>query len=240
MYRVVKELGRGTYGIIYLIEKTLPNSAVQQFAFKTGGQFDIRKEYAVTKKVSGQPGIIQTFGTKQIPEIDPNVGILLEYNPLNWDLQSYYHAHPITYQKFKSIFTQFIDILEVLKVNEVSHGDIKATNTLYNEETGKIKLIDFGGGCFRGGIDCATVPTFPSPKIESYNNGDRKTRRTWQDILDNDVYGVIFTMKNMAKDLGWRYSGCIRFCRMLLRNYNRMTLNELRFLVEQADLRYDP
>lgn len=71
----------------------------------------------------------------------------------------------------KSIVVQLLDILMVSHMMGVVHGDIKLENVVYNKDTGKVTLIDWGFAYFKDNAPTAMGGSVPytAPELFEYN-----------------------------------------------------------------------
>lgn len=141
IFDYIKELGKGSYGIVKLLKYKQNN---ELFALKITHKMLNINEYNLHLKVSQHPNIVQVYN--YFSHNDMNiVGFLMEYVP-NGDLFKLVRKkRKLSEPDARLIFMQLISALDHCHQNNICHRDIKLENILVNEHI--IKLTDFGYAC---------------------------------------------------------------------------------------------
>ncbi len=142
-YNLDNELCRSSKSIIYnasrqsdnekVVIKTLLNtkpSSIELAKFKY--------EFKILDKFSTN-GIIKNYG---IEKSKNGYAIIMEYGGL--PLYEFNRHGDILLDQFYSIAIQIVESLSKVHEKSVIHKDLNPSNILYNEETGKVSIIDFG------------------------------------------------------------------------------------------------
>ncbi|CAD8092016.1 unnamed protein product [Paramecium primaurelia] len=143
-YKVVRELGRGGYGVVY-----------KGYAYHNG-QEDKTKKYAIKVNFStvspelifAEIGFLKLVqGKENLPQL---VNLFLT-NQKIYIVTEYFSFDPfITFfstfnmQQIKDYLRELLKALLVLKQNGIYHRDVKPGNFLYNPKIKKGILIDYG------------------------------------------------------------------------------------------------
>ena len=150
-YRVLKLLGKGGMGSVFLLE----NAEGGQVAAKildpaTAGDHESRKRFLREAELAigvQHPNLVETYDVGE----DPETGfcyILMEYAP-NGSLADRIKAGPLSVHDAIGITYQIASVLELARQKGIVHRDIKPGNILFGAD-GKAKLADLG--IARGGI----------------------------------------------------------------------------------------
>lgn len=141
---MIKELGQGAYGIVYLVHE---NSSQNLFAMKTfphDNKSRILKEYKLMTTLK-HPNIVTCYDLK---DFKGNGAIILEFCEMG-DLKSYWKSKdPKVHEKEISMYCgQILDGLVYLHSEGILHMDLKSENILLTK--GKLKktiakIADFG------------------------------------------------------------------------------------------------
>lgn len=141
IFDYIKELGKGSYGIVKLIryKKTEQLLALKIISKKVNvNEFDLHSQ------VSEHPNIIQVYDYYNHDNMKI-AGFLMEFAP-NGDLFRLLRRNKrLSGPDARLIFMQLISAVDHCHKKNISHRDIKLENILVNEHI--IKLTDFGYAC---------------------------------------------------------------------------------------------
>lgn len=161
MMKLIKCIGSGSYGKVYLYEKSGKYYAVKQYSAnidKHGISDDALKDYVIYN------------ATNDISVSE----IFIENNLFNMVMSYYgknlYDVKPITNDTtLKTIFYSVITQLKYLHRNGIVHRDIKPQNILYNDGVYGI-LIDYGISSFSKKNHSRNVytPWYRPPEVANY------------------------------------------------------------------------
>lgn len=206
MYNVVKYLGSGTVGKVYLIESFIfTNNQKQKYVIKianTNCNSDLKIEFKFHKKYFKKYNITHAsqplmFG--KITKTDTNV---LVYNYLgDYNLETLKkNNYIISFTNVQLITRQLIEQILLFNNNNIIHCDLKPPNIVINTDTLIVTIIDFGLAAL------ISMPTFiystcyiVSPEslltTEKYSNCliDLETI----DISKHDNYGLFSIIINL-------------------------------------------
>ena len=145
-YRIVRELGRGGMGAVYLAERA-------------DGAFQKRVAIKILKRGTDTDEVLRRFrGERQILARlnHPSIGSLLDGGETDDGLPffvmeyvdgkpitTYAHEHQLTISQRLSLFRVVCSAIGYAHQNLVIHRDLKPTNVLVTNE-GDVKLLDFG------------------------------------------------------------------------------------------------
>jgi len=153
-YNTIKELGQGTYGVVYqaIDKQTNEIVAIKKIKqtkeeAKYGLSTTILREINLFKETKSHQNIVSLhhyFFTKRDSGKIDSVYLVMDFVQMN--LRQYIEGtttliHPDTVKK---IMRQVIDAVDYLHTNLILHRDIKPDNILIDPISNDIKLIDFG------------------------------------------------------------------------------------------------
>ncbi|WP_372369931.1 protein kinase [Candidatus Uabimicrobium sp. HlEnr_7] len=138
-YTIIKELGRGGMGVVYLAHN---NSLMRDVAIKfvldsTTSKRFLREAKAIASL--SHPHIIKIHS---LDFEDDKPYIEMEYIP-GCDLKEYLQAHSCTFKQKASLLLPIVEAVAYAHRKNIIHRDIKPSNILLNEE-GHPYLMDFG------------------------------------------------------------------------------------------------
>ena len=164
-YKIVKQLGAGAYGIIYLAEDVQEGQLVAikrqkagQFNARDGVSLPLIREIRVLKELSYHENMVQLIDVFTLRDKTPC--IVLEYLKRG-SLQDYLapnraqgpsvegqqkaRSEPVVLgpAHIKNLARQILAGVHFLHTNYVMHRDLKPDNMMIGED-GCLKLIDFG------------------------------------------------------------------------------------------------
>ncbi|KZZ77383.1 hypothetical protein A3767_02115 [Oleiphilus sp. HI0133] len=148
-YQMIRELGRGAMGVVYLGEdpriarkvaiKTLPYSQFPQDQLQ-----ELRERFCREAKAAGRlshPNIVTVYDVGEERE--------LAYIAMDYVDGAALDAHCrqdklLPVDTVYSIVLQVAEALSYAHQNQIIHRDIKPSNLLYNADTNQVKVSDFG------------------------------------------------------------------------------------------------
>lgn len=190
-------LGSGSYGKVvkaYDLENNYATAAckiVVKSKISKSAASDLRREAEIMSKL-------------QHPNIMPLLDCAEDYNHIylfmelfETDLLNFVQKRgPLPEANARVVFRQLVDAIRFMHHNNIVHGDLKLENILYDPETGRVCLIDFGFSKHaQPGTLCATnitaSPGYVAPEIM------RKNENEPYDPFPGDVYSlgvILFSM----------------------------------------------
>ncbi len=182
-----KELGSGRFGKVYLVEQDIDNKRTCYFALKTA-QGDSREEkeanlaklkheVEVLEVLGVHPNIVECGG---FAKVDQEEGVLFgliqgpDLSGLNNKLCEQFEKGDITLHELSDTLAfleqQKLDAMLYLQEANRIHGDLKASNFMWDSESKLLKLIDFGqsASCAGDGrVVCGHEDYTPPEAIDS-------------------------------------------------------------------------
>ena len=144
-YQIIKLLGKGSFGKVYLGLQKLTNrlvaiKSIKKSAFKDEKKKKILSEMKILKNVLGHPNIIKLL---EVFENEKYVFFVMEYAS-NGDLLDYLKKKIILSENdSKYLFFQICSGLKFIHKKHIIHRDIKLDNILLDNNY-KCKICDFG------------------------------------------------------------------------------------------------
>lgn len=155
-YRVLqhKKLGAGGFGEVYcgvrlpdlhpVAVKYIRRSKVAEWTLY-GGR-NIPMEIALMLRIGTHPNIATLYDWV---EVKSHYILIMEKPRHCIDLFDYITSEVVLSEsRARVFFSQVMDAIEFCHANGIVHRDIKDENLVLCKETGLLKLIDFGGGCW--------------------------------------------------------------------------------------------
>lgn len=144
-FRLVRQIGRGGMGVVYLAERR--NDFAQQVAIKIMPRFAIddlsRERFALERRILAQlrhPNICTIVDGGELADGTP--WLAMEYVP-GESLCTWCARNQSGLRERIALFLQLCDAVQYAHRNLVIHRDLKDSNVLVDEQGG-LKLLDFG------------------------------------------------------------------------------------------------
>lgn len=144
-FRLVRQIGRGGMGVVYLAERR--SGFEQQVAIKIMPRFATdgpgRERFAQERRILAQlrhPNICSILDGGELPDGTP--WLAMEYVP-GEPLCAWCERRNTGLRERVALFLQLCEAVQVAHRNLVIHRDLKDNNVLV-DETGHLKLLDFG------------------------------------------------------------------------------------------------
>ena len=145
-YKIIKEIGAGGMGSVYLAEHTLIKRKVaikslKQDLIKNEQLRERFKKEATALAQLEHPNIVRL---NEYIEQQDGVFLIMEYVdglPLDEHINNV--SGPINEEQLIPLFLQILDAFEYAHKNKIVHRDIKPSNIIITKD-GKIKVLDFG------------------------------------------------------------------------------------------------
>ena len=144
-FRLVRQIGRGGMGVVYLAERR--NGFEQQVAIKIMPRFAIddasRERFAQERRILAQlrhPNICSILDGGELADGTP--WLAMEYVP-GESLCAWCARHRSDARERIALFLQLCDAVQYAHRNLVIHRDLKDSNVMIDER-GAVKLLDFG------------------------------------------------------------------------------------------------
>jgi uncharacterized protein (TIGR02145 family) len=145
-YKILKEIGAGGMGTVYLAEHTLIKRKVaikslKQDLIKNEQLRERFKKEATALAQLEHPNIVRL---NEYIEQQDGVFLIMEYVdglPLDEHINNI--SGPINEEQLIPLFLQILDAFEYAHKNKIVHRDIKPSNFIITKD-GKIKVLDFG------------------------------------------------------------------------------------------------
>lgn len=181
-YKLMKKLGEGTYGAVYLAEneKTGAEVAIKFFAHGIGGQWQLlQAEVSQLAKLTADPGIVQLLDVRA--DATPPYYVMA-YAPGGSLAGRLEKGQPLPLVEALVILRQVAEALAYVHAKGVRHCDLKPGNVLL-DAIGRAWLADFGQ---------AHLSTDASPTLGTFFYMAPEQANLDKQIPDTrwDVYGL--------------------------------------------------
>ena len=147
-YRIVKQLGRGGMGVVYLAvdeqlqEGVALKSLPPEMAVDESALDDMKREVQKSRKLS-HPNIIRIHDLVNMPGEDPFLTMEYVQGKELADMRRDQPNDVFAWDDIKQYIIQLCDALTVAHGENTAHRDLKPTQMMVNQE-GRLKLCDFG------------------------------------------------------------------------------------------------
>ncbi|MDH4068980.1 MAG: protein kinase [Ignavibacteria bacterium] len=158
-YRILKEVGRGGMGVVYLAEDTRLDRrvAIKSLPRDAAGRSDDRGRLIIEAKAAASLNHRCIATIHAIEESNDETFIVMEYIE-GEELRAKIDRGPIPYDEVQNIATQIAHGLAVAHRKGIVHRDIKSSNIMITEE-GQVKIMDFGLAKMGHGSDVTSPGT---------------------------------------------------------------------------------
>lgn len=191
-YRILKKLGSGGFGTVYLAEDTfLKSQRALKIPHRVGSQSEkLLQESVVQTKLLDHPNIVKLL---TVDMIDNNIIMVMEYvkgTDLEKLLDEKEHLDIKTALKY---FRQLLSALEFAHKHKVIHRDIRPSNILIDGND-NIKVTDFGTSRLLNDKQFATTKIGSPPYMAPEQFEGRA-------VLASDIYSAGCLFYEMATGL---------------------------------------
>ena len=224
-YTLVRKLGQGTFGSVYLYKHNDEYVTLKLFVTREGKE-DAEHEFTIERDV------LQTIHDRLSGICHPNIAcymgdmIISPSNPLYsrfnttdnkplYGIFSKYIDGPsvldlIDTDNFPSVeearnfVTQMLDALSVLKQLGIAHRDIKPSNIVYDRQTNNYVLIDFGLACVQTCKDLPGTPGYVPIELDVlvYDTDEGATLKDYQNA---DIFALGITLYEYVTGGGYPF-----------------------------------
>jgi serine/threonine protein kinase len=158
-YKIIKKLGEGGMGVVYLAEDTkLERKVAIKFLPKhVAGNSDERKRFEIEAKSAAALNHSNIATIYAIEDADDEMFLVMEYIT-GKHLKDHINSEPLSIEEAVNIAMQIAEGLQVAHKKDIVHRDIKSTNIM-STELGQVKIMDFGLAKFRGSVQLTQVGT---------------------------------------------------------------------------------
>lgn len=151
------------------------------------------------------PGIVEYLGNVKVTyRLKDYLAVLMEHVE-GITLERYLSYGSITDVQRLDIINQLISAVEHIHKQGIIHRDIKAENIIYNQATGKLKVIDFGLSCVnrlnseKCQISAIGTPTHLSPELWRVSTGEDPIREATSEedlsmLFKSDIWSLGITI----------------------------------------------
>ena len=156
-YKIIKELGRGGMGVVYLAEDTkLKRQVAIKFLPKQiSADSDERKRFEIEAQAAAALNHSNITIIHAIEKDGDNVFIVMEFID-GIELKEKVKSSTISTKELINIAIQIAEGLEAAHKKGIVHRDIKSQNIMITNE-GKVKIMDFGLAKVKGGSQLTQI-----------------------------------------------------------------------------------
>ncbi len=143
-YKITSEIFKGNRTVVFRGENLQDKKPViiktLQDKYLTSEDFDkLKREYEITKDLELE-GIVRPYGLQKHDN-----GLLLILEDFGgMPLKKIINTHGVDLEEFFNISLQIVETLAELHKSHIIHKDMKPSNIIFNQNTGHVKITDFG------------------------------------------------------------------------------------------------
>lgn len=149
-YKILKQIGEGSYGVIYLVEecKTCKKCALKKIIAHDYAEVDVLlSEFSLVHSIN-HVNIMKVYGicVRILDVTTIAINVLMEMANTDWDeeIRKRKEKNEVyTEAELTCVLTQLVSALAFMQVNKISHRDIKPQNVLIYRHS-VYKVADFG------------------------------------------------------------------------------------------------
>lgn len=187
-YKILKLLGKGSFGKVYMASQVLTNRVVaikcleKKLVREESRRNKIMHELLMIKTLSGHPNITQIY---EVFENKKYFFFVMEYASGGDLLQKMKQDGKLPEKEARGIFVQLLRGLKYIHGHKILHRDIKLDNILLTKIDGQIKakICDFGVSRFISSDEIITeqcgTPAYIAPEIISKNGYSGYSADIW-------------------------------------------------------------
>ena len=207
-YIILRELGRGAFGYVYLCKNEEDN---QMYAMKTISKSTRKWNMKLTDDIKTEIAVMKSLRHQNVVSLlevidDPNakqIYLVQEYMDGGPLLGDEWNAEPIPEKKVWNYFRDMLRGVSYMHSQGIVHRDIKPQNMLKSADD-VVKLADFGTAVLTGGDDGSVVlaaggtPAFMAPEL--FQVASKDTTETHARVVSPqvDVWGLGATLYNLV------------------------------------------
>ncbi|WPB76706.1 serine/threonine-protein kinase [Archangium violaceum] len=147
-YEVVRRLGAGGYGTVYLAHAATSLVALKVLPLERSRGWEER-EVDVLRRMR-HPGVVRLLGYVDWPEAEPRVRVLIMEHVDGLPLDEHVRGSNPSALEVVELMRGLMEAMEAVHDAGVLHRDVKASNILVRAEDGRPVLVDFGAGAYLG------------------------------------------------------------------------------------------
>ncbi|CAM4021685.1 serine/threonine protein kinase [Corallococcus exiguus] len=169
-WRVVKALGSGSFGAVYLVEKEGQRFALKMAMHRASSgdaeQSDARlmREMVCLAQVSGHPNIVRTYAHGRWNDATRGWLYVVEDYVEGYTLGEWMEKMHPTAHEVVALFVKLASALAHVHARGVFHRDLKLSNILVRASDGEPFLLDFGVGSYAQAPELTDSPLPPGTR----------------------------------------------------------------------------
>lgn len=194
-YEVVRRLGAGGYGTVYLAHGRMSLVALKVLPLESSGGWEER-EVDVLRRMK-HPGVVRLRGYVDWPEEEPRLRVLIMDYVKGLPLDESVRGSNPSALEVVELLLPLLEALEAVHASGVLHRDLKASNILVRASDGKPVLVDFGAGAYTGAPTLTTsvlppgTPEYRCPEAwDFFRHHMGEPGRRYQPTPADDLWAV--------------------------------------------------